>query len=865
MGKTTNRLSPPAFPESVVERPEVNRAIDAAMKKSVVYMHAPAGFGKTVAMSMWLSSRGIPAAWIPLTVYDDEPSVFCRYLLTALAGFDSGAAQAAKAALGDPGFSSAPFEYFFRAVSSFPGESAGGIIVMDDFHLIQNPAILNTLPPVFRKLAQDYKLVILSRLNPPDSFSDLALKDQIGELSENDLRFTKRQIIGLYKNFGIALSQAEAAQIEEETAGWALGLGVELLSARAGGTESFLSRASGEKYINGYLKREVWDKWDIETQDFLLKTSILEDLTPELCDRLCGCDSEKLLTRFMSGSGLVVRLPDGSFRYHHILRDFLRQTVRKQDLDLSGCYIASADYMFAKGKFTAALDYYMRSGDNEAIIRFLTIIVDYGATAGGVEEYCNSLTSFLIDKLPAEILENNPAMLAPCVWASLMNGNIERYQHWLAKLQVYFDDDKNYIDPKLLAAITLFQFPNPFNNPRGILEYAPDRLDPATYENLPSPSVTYNFPFFHRGHRDYSELTGEWEELVPKFIAAFEAISNNTISLIMYGVVSGLLYEQNKLAQAKEKAIDALNRLNDNSHPELWFSTQMHLAAVAFAEGDEESAWDAVYQAQDFIERRGLYLIKNLNAVITKYRLRRGDRDAAREWLSRYAAGDGGGVKFYQLYQALTAIRAKIALGEFASALVMMTKLEKLVTDYRRPLDQMEIHILRAIVLWNEKRRTEAVDSMEKAALLARPYGFTRIFADEGAAVIPILQKLCNRLSRAPEQSDTAVFARTVLLLANESAKAFPGIVSGPESGIEEKTVKLSKQQTRMLLFLAAGKNNRQICEESDMKLNTVKAHLFKLYEKLEVNSAAEAVLKSYQLGILKNGGMAEYTGARNH
>ena len=54
-----------------------------------------------------------------------------------------------------------------------------------------------------------------------------------------------------------------------------------------------------------------------------------------------------------------------------------------------------------------------------------------------------------------------------------------------------------------------------------------------------------------------------------------------------------------------------------------------------------------------------------------------------------------------------------------------------------------------------------------------------------------------------------------------------------------------------MLMYLVAGKNNRQICEETGLKLNTVKAHLFKLYEKLEVSSATEAVLKSYRLGII--------------
>ena len=847
MAKTGSRLNPPTFPDLSVERDEVNRAIDAALKKSILYIHAPAGFGKTIAMSMWLSRRRLPAAWIPLTIYDDDSAVFCRYLLSALTELDSGATDVVKAALNDSGFAEAPFEFFFRAVSSISGEQNSGIIILDDFHLIENTSILSVLPMMIKKLSQIHKLAILSRLNPPASFSDLTLKNQIGELSENDLRFTKQQIAQLYKRYGIALSQSEAARIEEKTGGWALGLGAELLSKKAGGAESFLSHASEERYINDYLKREIWDKWDNDTQEFMLRTSILEDLPPELCDKLCGCDSNKVLTKLMNDSGLVVRLPDNSFRYHHILRDFLRQMAKEQGLDLSGHYITAAEYIFAKGQFNAALDYFVKSGDHDAILRFLSIIVDYGATVGGVEEYTNSLTNFLVDKIPADIIENSATMLAPCVWASLMNGDMERFQYWLAKLQVYFEDDTKSIDPKILAAITLFQFPNPLNTLRGVLDYASERLDPTVFMNIPSPSVTYNFPFFHRGHRDYSDLTGQWEELVPKYVAAFNMITNNAISLIMDGVMSGLFYEQNKLAQAREKAIEAINRLDENSHPELWFSIRMHLAAVAFAEADEEGAWRAVNEARTVIEHRGLYLLKNLNAVVTKYRLNKGETEAAREWLSRYAVGESSNVKFYQIYQAFATIRARCALGDFTAALILLANTEKLAADFKRPLDQMEIHVLRSIVLWKQKQRIKAVDSMEKAVLLAQPYGFIRIIANEGAVVIPILQKLNNRLSGNPETSDTAIFVRSILLVANETAQYYPGLTSS----LEEKPVKLSKQQMRLLQYLAAGKNNRQICEETGLKLNTVKAHLHILYEKLEVNNSTDAVLKSFRIGIL--------------
>ena len=500
MGKKLSRLSPPVFPDSVINRLEVNKTIDAAIKKSIVYIHAPAGFGKTIAMSMWLSGSKVPAAWIPLTVYDDDPAVFCRYLLIALAEFDSEAAIAAKASLSNPGFVDAPFEYFFRAVSSIVSENTHGIIVLDDFHLIENMTILNTLPLMVRKMSQIHKLVILSRLEPPASLYDLALKNEMGKLNEDDLRFSGKQIMELYKKFGIALSNHEAAGIEEMTGGWALGLGAELLSIKDRGSGNFLSRASGEKYIDSYLKREIWDKWALDKQGFLLKTSILEDLIPELCDRLTGCDSEKTLSGMMRESGLVFRLSDGAYRYHHILRDFLRRLAGEQGFDLSEFYIAAADYLLEKGNSNAALDYAVKSGEFEAITKALYKIVGYETTIKSVEEFCNSVFNSVLKKIPTDILESNVYALTPCTLASNLNGNLDLFYKWRAIVYAHLEREKN-VDPWLMTGIWLYEFVTPENSIQDILKLASNKFNSLTFENLPSPVVTCNFPFFHRSHR----------------------------------------------------------------------------------------------------------------------------------------------------------------------------------------------------------------------------------------------------------------------------------------------------------------------------------------------------------------------------
>ncbi len=627
-------LRPPVLPDTALLRSEVNKAIDNAMKKDVVYIHAPAGFGKTIAMSMWLEENQIPAAWIPLTAYDDAPAVFCRYLLTALSEFDTKIAGYAREALDTPGFDSAPFEYVFKTLSSKPDAGSTGIIVLDDFHLIENEAILKALPLIIKKLLPMHKLAILSRLNPPTCFYDMVVKNSIGEVTEKDLRFTKMQIIGLYKSYGIELSLKDAAEIETKTGGWALGLGARLISARARETESLHSGASGQQYINSYLRNEIWDKWDDSIKEFLIRTSILEDLPCELCDKLCGCNSKKMLSELMNSSGLVVRLSDNSFRYHHILRDFLRQLTEELCINLSRYYIIAADYMYRNWNLPAALDYYKKSEDNEAFNSFLHRIVDYDSINSGIEDIYNSFNNQVLKNIPVEMAENSLALSAPCTWVSFASGNMEQFEFWVSRLDRCIENDTN-ASPRLLCGTLLFQFCRPSISTRDI------QINPKygkfEFDSIPTLTITSNLPYLHRSHRDYSDIANDWEDVIPVLVNRFKDITGNTIVIFMDGVAGGLLYEQNKLARAKEYALKAYSLLTDKIHPEIWYAVQISIAVILFAERDEKGAWAVIHEAEETIEKNSaLYLMKNLNAIKVKYCLYKVDKEAAEKWLSSY-------------------------------------------------------------------------------------------------------------------------------------------------------------------------------------------------------------------------------------
>src|SRR5881394_2051437 len=60
--------------------------------KRVVALAAPAGWGKTTALSQWASASALPVAWYTLDGADRDPQLFLDYLLHSVAAFVPGAA-----------------------------------------------------------------------------------------------------------------------------------------------------------------------------------------------------------------------------------------------------------------------------------------------------------------------------------------------------------------------------------------------------------------------------------------------------------------------------------------------------------------------------------------------------------------------------------------------------------------------------------------------------------------------------------------------------------------------------------------------------------------------------------------------------
>lgn len=62
----------------------------------------------------------------------------------------------------------------------------------------------------------------------------------------------------------------------------------------------------------------------------------------------------------------------------------------------------------------------------------------------------------------------------------------------------------------------------------------------------------------------------------------------------------------------------------------------------------------------------------------------------------------------------------------------------------------------------------------------------------------------------------------------------------------------ISSRELEVLELLAAGRSNKEIAIQLDVSPNTIKTHVAKLFEKLDVRRRTEAILRARELGMIR-------------
>ncbi len=341
------KLSRPPVPADWVDRPRLVEQLNQSLQQGpLTLVCASAGFGKTTLVSSWIDSLAASqrqparAAWVSLDESDSDLVVFLRYCVAAIRTvFPDSCTETLTLLQALQPVSQMPL--MIALCSDCERLPARCVLVLDDYHTIQDAAVHDFLSALLRHWPAQLHLVLISRSNPPLPLAKLRASGQVTEIRTRDLRFGPEESVEfLSKVLRSPVSESTIAMLQERLEGWIAGLRLVTLSLDAGAdAEHDLADLSGTHFeIADYLVDEVMARQTPAILRFLQATSILDRFCAPLCEYVIGStagpdgsasDVLACIQWLERHNLFLIPLDDHRqwYRYHHLFQELLQRRL----------------------------------------------------------------------------------------------------------------------------------------------------------------------------------------------------------------------------------------------------------------------------------------------------------------------------------------------------------------------------------------------------------------------------------------------------------------------------------------------------------------------------------------------------------
>ena len=599
----------------------------AAPASKLALLSAPPGSGKTSLLSEWHAdpAERRPFAWISLDGADNDPVRFCDGLIAALQTVHDGLGNGARVALHSPGTTLSD-HVIPLLINDLAELDEPVVIVLDDYHVIDNPHVHGPIEGLIERLPAIAQLVIATRSDPPLVLSRLRGGGQLIEIRGDDLRFTTDEArVFLNHVLELHLDDDEVARLHGRTEGWAAGLQLAGLSVR--GREDprrFIEAFAGDdQQIVDYLASEVLDRQPQEVRQFLLRSSILDRLAGPLCRAVTGADDAAALLRRLERENLFVVPLDSRrewCRYHHLFSDLLRHELHRSEPQLvPELHRRASAWYRGQDAIEEAIDHAIAAGDDADAIELVTSHW-YEFLQRGRHE----TVAAWIDRLPLETVKTDANLCLTEAWLGVNTGRLAEVDRWIEAAEHTGEAASAVGDqPPLEAGIASL---------RAIHRYMDGNVGAAVSAGRyavalegggpPSPWRPVGCPvlglslYWHGRSDDAARTLGE-------VVRIAKSGGNHLAAMHASGGLAAIHYEQGDLISAEVHASEAARLANEYELGEHWAcSLSLAVRGQLLECRGELDAADRVVAEAVSLARRGVASIEIAYALLTLAALR---------------------------------------------------------------------------------------------------------------------------------------------------------------------------------------------------------------------------------------------------
>jgi LuxR family maltose regulon positive regulatory protein len=333
----------------------------------VVVVTGPAGSGKTQFVAEWVRASHVDdhVVWLTLEGEDGSASMFWTYLVEGLR----------RAGLRLPPLSAPPptapvtRSFLVRLASSLSMQQSPIVLVLDGVSSLTDPRWAGDLEFVARHAGAGVRLVLIGRWDPPLLLHRHRLAGTLTAIRSRDLAFTRQETADLLALHAITLSPAALTSLLEHTEGWAAGLRLFALALEGrGDADHLVDTITGEEAtIAEYFAGEVLRAQSPHVRTFLLHTSILDTITPELAQVVTGRPDARRVLADLERTNAFVRPIDEhatAYRYHRLFAELLRAQLAYGQPDLlPQLHRRAAGWFAARGQVDEAVAHAVNAND----------------------------------------------------------------------------------------------------------------------------------------------------------------------------------------------------------------------------------------------------------------------------------------------------------------------------------------------------------------------------------------------------------------------------------------------------------------------------------------------------------------------
>jgi len=814
--------------EPFLMRERVNKKLEAALSCPLTIVTAPAGYGKTVAVSLYLVAAQKKYLWVMMSEsIKTATNDYFWYLLTNKLRERSKEIAETLEQRGFP-HDSIQIGRLLDYLRNLQIES-DFYLILDNYQHVENKEINHLVKQITMARLPWLHLVLLSRPIPTFNVLELKLKGFCETLDAQTLSFTEEESAQYFDLINFQADEQIKQFICQHADGWITALYLMTLNYAQ---DEQLNMPSS---VYSMIKAIFFDNQPSNIQELLLHISLFGELAPEQVTYMFD-DKQALqsLNALCDHNNMIIRDRKGNYYLHQLFQDFL---LKERML----CNIDSTHIISRAG------DWYAEHGNSSLACKYRVMIHEYDKIFEDMEKM--DITGIIsldqqilvqaFDKVAPQVKYLYPMATLKYIFLNVIFRDVQKAKRLLDDLKSYYltHEHPYYSRERILGEINIILTAILFNNAQAIAECA----DEAYQLLFPEHSMirtrrsvlTYGSPHFSYS---YYNQPGHYHQVVRTLQTGYEKhilVTNGCgmgcgdISQAEYALETGCF------DQVESSARKAIYKAESFSQICIIACAYLSLARLYIYQNRKKDLDELLLKLSEMrqVENNAINLNVLDNCVGYIYSCLQSYSDIP-QWLRSVNVQTGS------QYQGIAVGFDQIIKGRSVLLMENYLQLEALTESfvyefgvYDVQLGFIHNYIHNAIAKYHLYGLSMGVATLQNALDIAAQDDIIMPFMENSSQLLPMLESsLLNTLNHE------AYFIR-LLAGCHDYHKNRQSII-GKDNQL------LSAREQEILQLVANGYSQKHIAAQFCISPNTVKRHIQNIYRKLDVQNKTMAINK---------------------